>query len=395
MYALYAIGRTGVTSLLLNRARSVATVLTVVALLVPYLTAVAISDGVKQQAVWSIEDGADLYVSCRQFGRFAPIPLSMVEPLRELPGVEEVVPRIVGRIRLGRDQVDAVLVGVPINHLASTVRGVDGRLFEKKGSNELVIGQELAEQLQLKVGSMIPPFYHSRSGDHVSKIVGVFRAQASLWQSRVVFTDFQSAAHIFDHDSVATDLLIYSRPEYVNDLQALIHRTLSLGLQDATPELRILSKDALRSAVLRSVMNRQAIFGIHWMALLAAGVGLVNVTSGIGLQQRSQEVAILKAVGWHTEQILFRNFIENLCLVLFAAALSVLICFVWLRWLNGVWIASLFIQGASLSPSFTVPASINGLTAFLSVLLSFVLVMIGSLYSTWRAASQPPGKLLA
>ena len=56
--------------------------------------------------------------------------------LRKLPGVAGVVPRIVGRIELGRDRVSAVLVGVPVKDFPAGLECVRGRLYGSSSRNE-------------------------------------------------------------------------------------------------------------------------------------------------------------------------------------------------------------------------------------------------------------------
>src|SRR4029077_15134693 len=95
--------------------------------LLPYLACLGLSRGIQEQAQVSVRFGADLYVTARQFGRPVPIPLSAVEQVRRLPGVTDVVPRIVGGIVLGAANENAVLVGMPADRFPSAVHCVEGR----------------------------------------------------------------------------------------------------------------------------------------------------------------------------------------------------------------------------------------------------------------------------
>src|SRR5581483_9489048 len=85
------IARTGITSLRLHPWRSVATVACVLAALGPYLAGVGICGGLAADARRSIDEGADLYVTGRQFGRSVPLPLDAVEKIAALPGVTDAV----------------------------------------------------------------------------------------------------------------------------------------------------------------------------------------------------------------------------------------------------------------------------------------------------------------
>ena len=50
----------------------------------------------------------------------------------------------------------------------------------------------------------------------------------------------------------------------------------------------------------------------------------------------------------------------------------------------------IFLSGVDAAPGFRVPFRLTPVPALLAFLIAFVVVMSGSLYSTWRAATTPP-----
>ena len=66
-----------------------------------------------------------------------------------IPGVERVVPRIVGEVALGKEQVRCVLVGMPADQFPPWAACVEGRPPRTGGPNQLVIGTTLARRLGL------------------------------------------------------------------------------------------------------------------------------------------------------------------------------------------------------------------------------------------------------
>ena len=111
-FAWLEVSRTGLTALVLHPWRAVATICCVMAVLCPYLAALGIFDGLARQAAQSLDEGADLYVTGRQFGRGTPLPLEAVEQIAALSGVTRATPRIVGPLTLGAEGHPAVVVGV-------------------------------------------------------------------------------------------------------------------------------------------------------------------------------------------------------------------------------------------------------------------------------------------
>src|SRR5262245_61700334 len=128
MRAFLAIAHTGLVTLLLHRLHAAVTVACLVTVLLPYLVGLGLSKGIEREAEASVRYGADLYVSGTRLGRPAPVPLAAVAAIRNIPDVTAVVPRIVGPVAIGKDRVNAVLVGLPVDRFPPAVECVEGRL---------------------------------------------------------------------------------------------------------------------------------------------------------------------------------------------------------------------------------------------------------------------------
>jgi ABC-type lipoprotein release transport system permease subunit len=384
------IARTGLTALLLHPQRGLVTTACLVAVLLPYLVGLGLSRGVQDDAEAAVRFGADLYVSGEQFGRPVPVPLDAVAEVRNVPGVVAVVPRIVGRIELGKDRVSAVVVGVPLQDFPAGLECVQGRLYGDSRRNELVLGSDLARRLNLKVGDLLPPFYHSRSGEKTSEVVGIFRSDVSLWQARLTVTSFDTAAHLFDQPGLATDLLVRCRPGTQDEVRRAILREVALRLPEGTARPRVVAREDLAALLPQGPRHREGVFTLLFVLAFAVGILVVLVTSGFGLSERRREVGILKATGWQTDELLLRGLVESFLLSLAGASLAIVLAFVWLKGLNGYGIAGVFLAGVERAPGFRVPFRLTPVPALLAFLIAFVVVMSGSLYSTWRAATASP-----
>ena len=389
------IGRTGLTAMLLHPWRSVATTVCVVAVLAPYLTGLGISGGLSRQTEESLRLGADLYVTGRQFGRAVPLPLDAVKKIVAIPGVAEVVPRIVGPIVLGQERHSAVVVGLAPGKLTDVTQCIEGRVFREGGANELVVGSALAARLKLKVGSRLPPFYHNRRGERVSQVVGIFTPEAPLWQANLICTSFDTAATLFDQQALATEVLVYCRAGEREQVAGSIRRKVEWSNGDGpTLGVRVSSRDDFQSLWSSAAMHRDGVFHLHCVLACSVAVLAVFVTSGFGSTERRREVGILKAIGWQTDEILLRGTVESLLLALAGASLSVLLVWGWLRGFNGYGIAGLFLPGLDVRPGVHVPFRLVPVPVLLSVLLSWVVVTSGSLFATWRTATTPPAEAM-
>lgn len=121
--------------------------------------------------------------------------------------------------------------------------------------------------------------------------------------------------------------------------------------------------------------------------ILNALIGLTIVVGGIVMMnamlmsvfERTQEIGVLRAVGWRRRRILRMVVGESLALAVLSALAGIVI---------GVVLNSLFVlipgMGAFLAPAYTPPA-------FIAVVgLAAVLGVIGALYPAWRATRMQP-----
>jgi ABC-type lipoprotein release transport system permease subunit len=409
MSKLSAIARTGLVAVLLHPLRSGATLLCLVAVLSPYVAGAGVARGLADAAETSVRMGADAYVTGIRFGRPAPVPLSLLDAVRGVPGVREAFPRIVGEIALGRDHVPAVVVGIPADRVPSAARFVEGRMFQPGAGNELVLGAELARRLAIQVGARIPPFYRSRSGERVSKVVGIFRADLPLWEANLVFCSFETAAQLFDQEGLATSLLVRCEPGYRDSVVAALRQlppvedTAAAAQPGAPGDTAaaggpvtpiVTTRDDLRALLPRGMAHLEGIFQIHFVLAFAVGIPLLMVAAGLGLSGRRREAALLKATGWMTDEVLLQGMVESLVLALIGASAAVLLAWVWMDAFNARGIAGIFLPGAGSSPAFRVPFRLAPVPALLGFVVSFAIVSTGTLYSTWRAATAEPALAL-
>lgn len=387
MRHLLDIAHTGLTAVLLHPLRSLVSVVALVVVLLPYLVGLGLSKGLQAEAEASVGFGADLYMTGSRFGRPAPLPLSAVFTVRALDGVTEVVPRIVGEVLLGKERLHAVLVGVSTERLPDWSACIDGDLPHGGGGpNQLVIGTALARRLNLKVGSVLLPFYHAERGERLSRIVGVFRPDAPLWQANLVLTTFDTATHLFDQGGLATDLLVWCRP----GSQAEVSRRIEQGSLLGDMQARVTAREDLRALLPRGLLHREGIFNLHFVLVFVVGILVLLVTSGVGLAERRREIGILKATGWQTDEVLLRGAVEGICLSLAGACTALLLAWLWLRLFNGWGVAGFFLAGSETTPDFQVPFRLTPVPALLALVLSLVIVLSGTLASLWRAATVAP-----
>ncbi len=366
-----------VSSVYRNRGRSLVVLLCLIGVLLPFVSAIAVSEGVRSQSMVSIEGGADLYVSRSQYGRNGPVALEQLSRFEEIPGVTKVMPRIVGRTYIGEELV--VVVGIDSTDFFPPAES------QKDQAVQAVLGRSLADRLELRVGSelrfsLFPPLPFE-----VTKIID---PDSSLWSGAMIIIPFHAAEQIFKLPGYASEILIYCRPGTEDQIAELLN---SLGKPwEMVPPLRIQTKKIVRQFVNRGFDLQAGVFFMFYVTAFALSIPALLILSGFGRGARKREIGILKATGWQTLEVMELTCFENLILALGGSLSALLLAMVWLRLGNGIGIAPLFISGSSWIPDFPVPALFTPMPALFSFLFGLVLTMLGTIISTWKTAVTPP-----
>jgi ABC-type lipoprotein release transport system permease subunit len=385
------LAQAGAAAIFLHRLRSLVIVLALLAVLVPFLIGLGISQGIRDEAEISLRAGADFLVTGSQFSRSVPVPLAAAADIRQIDGVREVVPRIVGTIHLGKDREPTVLVGIPRRQQPAEVSWVKGRLYQDGNNHELVVGSELAERLKLKVDSSIPPFYRNDKGDRVSRVVGILDSGISFWQARLVLCSFETAAYIFDQEGVASDLLVFCKSGYADHVRrAIAELPKAKGAGESAVGWRIVARADAWPALHEHLLHQEGVFNLHGVLAFSIAILTILVAADVGLSGRRREVGILRATGWQTDEVMLRDVIESLLLAVGSASLAVIVACIWLGWFNGWWVAGIFLPDMATTPGQRVPFSLSLGPIALVFVMAIAIVSTGTLYSTWRAASSPP-----
>jgi ABC-type antimicrobial peptide transport system permease subunit len=153
---------------------------------------------------------------------------------------------------------------------------------------------------------------------------------------------------------------------------------------------RVITKENLESLIPAELLHRDGIFSLHFLLAFSVAILVVLATSSTGLSTRRREIGILKAIGWQTDEVLWRYSVESFVLSVVGASASVIVAYIWLRGFNGYWIVAVFLPGIDRSPAFDVPFRLAPVPVLLAFIVSFVIVMSGTVYSSWRAATVSP-----
>ena len=87
-------------------------------------------------------------------------------------------------------------------------------------------------------------------------------------------------------------------------------------------------------------------------------------------------------------------FFENVIIALTSAPLALILSYSWIKLFNGFFIVQIFIAGIGSMVPFKVPARFMPLPFMFSFFFALILILAGSIYTTWRASIVPPSEAM-
>jgi ABC-type lipoprotein release transport system permease subunit len=328
----------------------------------------------------------DIVVQHLAGGRPGLIDPAVLSLVANLPGVRRAEPRVWGYVFLPSLRANVTVVGRRSETVdLGAVRGVlsSGRDARSGERGAAVIGKSLADLLHVGSGDMIA-LPSAREDAPNLLLVGVFDSPVALYASDVLLVDVEDARAILDIPrEKATDIAVnLSNPEEATVVGRAIH--------EKAPELRVLDNRIL-ARTYRLTYGRRAgiVLAGALPALLAMLVLAWDRIGGLGTSER-REIAVQKAVGWSTGDVLYAKLYESVLVGFLAAGAGIAFAYSWVFVLGAPFLRevlsgwSVLYPAAPLTPSID-PADLLGLLAM--VLLPFVAVAI---VPAWRAAVLDP-----
>lgn len=327
----------------------------------------------------------DIVVQKLVGGRPTTIAKSESDKLVDIPSVRKATPRIWGYVFLPALQGNVTIVGTAKGAPAvSTANGVlEGGRDITPGQHEMIAGVELAHFLGMLPGDELGlPSSDPRA--HAMKLVGTFRSSLDLWTADVVVCDEDDARALLSiPEGEATDVSV----TLANPAEA---RVVAKTILDRIPGARVIERDLLER-VYHLAYGRRAglVLGAAIPAILALLVLAWDRASGIGADER-KEIAILKAVGWSTADVLWAKLSESIIVGATATALGLLLGYAWVYWLGAPGLRPALVGWSVLYPRSALTPVVDAaelLGVATAILGPFVLL---SVVPAWKAATADP-----
>ena len=348
-----------------------------------------LADALRNEAERAWAAMPDVVVQRLIGGRPAVFPLADLHELDGIDSVQSVMPRTWGYTFVPSLQGNVTILGTPpeIRPLSLS----EGELATGRdlvpGRHEMVAGAGLARFLGLDLGDELG--LPSPNPDAPTlRLVGTFSSSVELYTSDVVLCDESDARALLGlGPQEATDVGVTA----INPAEAHV---IAKTILDRLPGTRVIERSLIGRIYERAYSRRAGlVLAASIPALLAFLVLAWDRANGVGPDEK-REIAILKAVGWSTADVLWAKLAEALLVSLVATSLGLTLGYVWVFTLGAPGLRaaiagwSVLYPRSALTPAVD-PGQIFGM--LVSVVGPFVTL---SIVPAWRAAITDPMETL-
>lgn len=238
----------------------------------------------------------------------------------------------------------------------------EGRMIERE--REIVLGRFAANGLKKGVGDTL------RLSGTTFRIVGIYE-NGSIYEDAGGTVTLKDAQQLF------------GKPRQITFMSIALHDParadeVSRQLEREFPELKVVPMDALGERLQEFQIMDASINALIFITALVGGIVMMNAML-MSVFERTQEIGVLRALGWRRRRVVGMVLVESLGLSLVAAVAGIVV---------GMGLNYLFAIeptfGYFLAPVFTPQLFIKVLA------LAAVLGTLGGLYPAWRAAGLRP-----
>jgi ABC-type lipoprotein release transport system permease subunit len=248
-------------------------------------------------------------------------PGAAVEAALAQPEVVAVAQRVEtgGMVSSREGTMAVVITGIepeqeaPVSLVAENV--LQGRWLQSNDEDVLLIGQELAEQLELTVGdrvTLVGRATHNQMRRRTMTIVGIYDLGIPEIEESMVYVSLLEAQTLFDLRDQATEVAVHL--EQVGQEPPVVER-----LQAALPGYEVDAWDTLDPST-KQMMEIEAqvmeMFGL--VILLIVGVGILNLMLMV-VFERTREIGLLAAMGLKRRETVVLFLLEGVLVGLLGA----------------------------------------------------------------------------
>ena len=331
--------------------------------------------------------------------------LLKTEQIREqvltMPGISDAIVRIMGQAMFASASktvggmfmaVDPAQESTEQNLLLRSL--VQGQLFPQADGRGVVIGNKMAEKLNLRIGKKLVYTTTDVSGEIVSEIArvtGIFKTGVIEVDGAMVLLPINSVRTTLHYDSQDATLVsvIINDQRYSEKMRDKIDTIVG------NPRREVLTWKQTQSELAGLItMDKSGNYIMQILIGLLIAAGILN-TLLMSVLERSREFGVMMAIGMSPKTLFKLVLVESFWLALIGLVLGIIITIPWYAYLHYVGldfsgaIGEDYIAGGVLvDPLIRIRLFKESIIAILAGIFS--LTLLSGIYPAWRAGHTPP-----
>jgi ABC-type lipoprotein release transport system permease subunit len=321
------------------------------------------------------------------------------------PAIEAATPRVYagGLVSSGDSTAAGMLMGIDVEtepRVSRVLSGIENGELPEMGQNEILVGYELAQRLEVAVGDevvLVVPAADGSMGNDLFRVAGVYRSG---------MTELDNSYGLVPIDALQT--LISLEPDRIHEVAAATTNPwlaaeaasrVSRALEPAGLDIEVVPWSKIRPDMLDYTRLIESwYFIIIGIVFTIAIFGVAN-TMLMATFERRREIAVMLALGTTPVQVVLTVLYEALALGVFSLLVGAAVTFPLVFWWQNAppdmsWIYGDFTMfGAPMRPTLRVEYNATA-SAWAAVALLFT-AFVAALYPAARASRVPPADTLS
>ena len=269
---------------------------------------------------------------------------------------------------------------------------VEGRYLSGK-SNEIVIGKEMAEKLEVELGDKVVAVASSLDGSvstELFRVVGIYKSSSSAFDKIYAYISLSNAQKMLNlQDNFSEFAIIVEKPKATDNYKdTLFKKIYSKGFEK---EIEILTyKDLLPLMIMYIDLYDQMIIVFYMIIIIAILFGVINVML-MSVYERIREIGVLMSIGMKSRRIFAMILLEAFVLGLVGSIMGFGLGFLAFIPLSNGLDLSIFARSlASMGIDTVIYPIINFNVVLNSILLMPLSTVVGACYPALRAIKLQP-----
>lgn len=325
-------------------------------------------------------------------GKQRDMDVARADTILEIPGVDNVFPRVWGYYYFDFAGANFSLVGIDIyetqykDSLALIADQFDEPLSSKEPA--MIVGQSIYELFQT-VGYHEAAYFRKIDGSYVPvKIGGVFKGATDLESSDMIVLPVNTARDVLAlSENMVTDIAVrIPNPDEV--------QTIAVKIQQLFPDVRVISKNDILVSYQNIFDYKNGFFMVMLsISLLTFFMVIYDRLSGVTSEEK-KEVGILKALGWTINDIIRVRFYESIYLSACAYLTGFLLSTVYVFYLNAPLVRNVFAGYSELKSTFPLTYNFDVKLYVLVFLITVPVYIAATIIPSWRIAAMEADEVL-